>query len=142
DFGSEHDISIEGEYGRETSANVLLHEASPFVQTGDAFVIKIADRWHHLQTLFALTREEQKSSARTTINVFVPLADRLGMGCVRRQFEDASFKIINPAYYDLLQRCLTDVGLEKEVEGVREQLLQALSSLGIRCDVQWQPYSL
>jgi GTP diphosphokinase / guanosine-3',5'-bis(diphosphate) 3'-diphosphatase len=142
DFVSDNEKSIEEDYGRETSINVLLHEASPFVQTADAFVIKIADHSQHLQTLFALNREEQKSSARKTINVFVPLADRLGMGYVRRQFEDASFKITNPAYSDLLQRCLTDAGLEKEVEEVREQLLQALSSSGLNCEVRWQPYSL
>lgn len=142
DFGSGQDISIEGEYGRGISVNVFLHEASPFVQTGDAFVIKIADHWRHLQTLSALTREEQKNNAHTTINVFVPLADRLGMGSMRRQFEDASFKIINPAYYDSLHRRLSDVGLEKEVEEVREQLLRALTSSDIKCDVHWQPYSL
>ena len=63
DFGSELDVNIEGELGKETTANAILHEAIPFVQERDAFIIKIADRWHNLQTVATLPRAQQQRTA-------------------------------------------------------------------------------
>ena len=142
DFESEHDGNIEEEFGRETSANVILHEASPYVQERDAFIIKIADRWHNLQTVSTLPLDRQKRTARIILSIFAPLADRLGMGAVKRQLENASFKVINPAYYALLQQNAADVRLKEELERIQEQLQQGLASLKVKSKVRWQPYSL
>ena len=142
DFGSELDVNIEGELGKETTANAILHEAIPFVQERDAFIIKIADRWHNLQTVATLPRDQQQRTARIILNIFAPLADRLGMGAVKRQLEDASFRIINPAYYTLLQQNAIDVRVKEEVGRMLEQLRQALGSLKVKSEVRWQPFSL
>ncbi len=142
DLDNEHTMSIEGDYGREANANVLLHEASPFVQEWDAFVIKIADRWHNMGAISTLTREQQQEAARIMLNIFVPLADRLGMGIVKRELEDASFKAINPAYYDLLQLHFSDANLKLEISKASEKLQQVLAPLQGRSILHWQPFSL
>ena len=141
DYSSEHDGIIDEAYGREASANALLHEASPFVQGWDAFVIKIADRCQNLGAISTLTREQKQRAAHIALSIFVPLADRLGMGAVKRQLEDESFKAINPAYYDLLQRYFSDIRLEQETSEALKQIQQVLVPLQGRSQVRWQPFS-
>ena len=141
DYASEHDGIIDEEYGREANANALLHEASPFVQGWDAFVIKIADRYQNLGAISTLTREQKQRAAHIALSIFVPLADRLGMGAVKRQLEDESFKAINPAYYDLLQRYYSGIRLEQEISEALKQIQQVLVPLQGRSQVRWQPFS-
>src|SRR5579863_542721 len=96
DFKRSAGISIEGDLSREANANTLLQEALKLVHERDAFIIKLADRFHNLQTAQHLEREQQQKIAAIILNIFVPLADRMGMGVVRREMEDVSFKLLHP----------------------------------------------
>ena len=58
--------------------------------------IKLADRVHNLKTLEALPQEKQKQVARETLEVYAPIADRLGMGRIRAELEDLSFRYVDP----------------------------------------------
>lgn len=62
--------------------------------------IKFADRLHNLQTIKYLPPEKQKRIALETLEIYAPIADRLGMGEIKHQLEDLSFAILQPAEYD------------------------------------------
>ena len=62
-------------------------------------VIKLADRLHNMRTLSSLSEERQKILARETLEVFVPIAHRLGMNSVKSELEDLSLKYLEPEKY-------------------------------------------
>jgi guanosine-3',5'-bis(diphosphate) 3'-pyrophosphohydrolase len=66
-------------------------------------IIKLADRLHNLSTLQHMSKEKQVKIARESLEVFGPMADRLGMGRVRMQIEELAFSYLNPVEYKRLQ---------------------------------------
>ena len=134
--------SIEGDLSREANANTLLHEALSFVHEHDAFIIKLADRFHNLQTAQHLDRDQQQKLATIILNIFAPLADRMGMGIVRHDLEDLSFKIIHPAYYAMLEHHCSEAKLLLELDSVADEVRHVLQSSGVRYEIHWQQFPL
>ncbi|HVB24503.1 MAG TPA: HD domain-containing protein [Ktedonobacteraceae bacterium] len=134
--------SIGGDLSREANANTLLHDALKIVHERDAFIIKLADRFHNLQTVQHLEREQQQKIATIILNIFAPLADRMGMSMVRRELEDLSFKIIHPAYYAMLEHHCSEAKLLLELDNVANDVRQVLQSSEIHYEVNWQQFSL
>lgn len=69
-------------------------------------IIKLADRLHNLQTLQHMPREKQIKIARESLEVFAPMADRLGMGRVRMQIEEIAFSYLDPKRFKHLQNLM------------------------------------
>ena len=67
-------------------------------------LIKLADRYHNMETLKYHQREDQKRIAKETLEIFAPIAARLGMGYLKGQFEDMAFPYIYPAEYSWLMK--------------------------------------
>lgn len=66
-------------------------------------IIKLADRLHNMQTLKPMPKEKQQKIARESLEVFAPLADRLGMGRIRTQLEELAFSYLNPTEFSRLK---------------------------------------
>ena len=100
-------------------------------------VIKLADRLHNMRTLAGMPLEKQQRIAQETLDIYAPLAHRLGMQESRQQLEDLAFSSLHPKRYaelDHLVRSRTgerDVYLAKAVADVRERL----GDLGIEAEV-------
>ena len=84
-------------------------------------IIKLADRLHNMRTLSALTPEKRQRIAAETLNVYAPLADRLGIGHLKGELEDLSFQYLMPGEYQWL---LNQV--REQIEE-REKYLQKIS---------------
>src|SRR5579875_2652246 len=83
-------------------------------------LIKLADRLHNMRTLEHLSPERQEAIARETMDIYAPLAHRLGMGKVRGELEDLSFRYVDPYAYDQVKTA---------VEASRDEDEQFLSSV-------------
>src|ERR1700681_924290 len=66
-------------------------------------VVKLADRLHNMRTLGFLSPEKQQRIARETLDIYSPIAHRLGMGLIRGELEDISFSYLEPEAYQELQ---------------------------------------
>lgn len=97
-------------------------------------LIKLADRLHNLRTLEYLPKERQQKIAQESIEVFAPLADRLGMGRVKIEIEEIAFSYINPKEYKRLKALIKQrVGkAHKQLEEVRRTVMKAIEAEGIK----------
>src|SRR5690606_30758702 len=69
-------------------------------------IIKLADRLHNLSTLQHMPKDKQIKIARESLEVFGPMADRLGMGRVRMQIEELAFSYLDPVEFKKLQNLI------------------------------------
>ncbi len=68
--------------------------------------IKFADRLHNLHTLYAMPQHKQERIARETLEIYAPIANRLGMGEMKGEFEDLAFKHLHPKEYDWMKQIM------------------------------------
>lgn len=96
-------------------------------------IIKLADRLHNLQTLQHLSKEKQKKIAKESLQVFAPMADRMGMGRVRMQIEELAFSYLEPKEYNRLRKEMKDrLGKShKRLDKVRREVEDKLRSESI-----------
>jgi len=101
-------------------------------------LIKLADRLHNVATLEPMRPEKRVRIARETMDIYAPLANRLGMGRIKWQLEDHAFKYLDPEGYG---RVASMVGMQREAReefilAMRDRLQDAMNRNGIDCAVQ------
>jgi GTP pyrophosphokinase len=104
-------------------------------------MIKLADRLHNMRTLHYLPPEKQHAIAQETLDIYAPLAHRLGMAKVKGELEDLALKALSPEVYDDLQRRVAKRRLEREAEinQVIAILSKKLSEVGIQGQITGRP---
>lgn len=107
-------------------------------------IIKLADRLHNLQTLQHMSREKQVKIARESLEVFGPMADRLGMGRVRMQIEELAYSYIDPTEFKRLQNVMKKrLGKSTRKLGlVREEVVRALKTQNIEAEINGRVKSI
>ncbi|MEO5919348.1 MAG: bifunctional (p)ppGpp synthetase/guanosine-3',5'-bis(diphosphate) 3'-pyrophosphohydrolase, partial [Candidatus Limnocylindrales bacterium] len=107
-------------------------------------LIKLADRLHNMRTLAALPVEKQTRIARQTLEIYAPLAERLGIWQVKWELEDLAFKILEPERFHELAALLDTrrKGREGYIERAIAELEPRLAEAGIEADLQGRPKHL
>ena len=107
-------------------------------------MIKLADRLHNMRTLGAMSPEAAARIARETIDVYAPLAHRLGMQDLKQQLEDLSFATLHPKQYAEIDHMVATRAPERELylEQVLEQVRERLAELGVDAEVSGRPKHL
>ncbi len=97
-------------------------------------LIKLADRLHNMKTLDALKPQRQKEKALETLNLYAPLAQRLGMFSIKNELEDLSFKYLHPEDYQKIIQGLAakSASLDKQLNAFKTALSDALNKEGLR----------
>ncbi len=103
-------------------------------------LIKLADRLHNMRTLEHLSPDRQEAIARETMDIYAPLAHRLGMGKVRGELEDLAFRYTDPVSYEKLAVAVESQRSEGEqfLRGVEDTLAEQLRENGIQARVEWR----
>ena len=104
-------------------------------------IIKLADRLHNMRTLKFMPVNKQKSKAQETLDIFAPLANRLGMSKIKWEFEDLCLRYLHPDdYYDLVHQ-IAEKRVEREeyISKIIAQLNENLAKANIECDIEGRP---
>lgn len=104
-------------------------------------IIKLADRLHNLRTLKYMSKEKRKIKAKETLEIYAPLAHRLGMSKIKWELEDISFRYLHEEeYYDLVAK-IAEKRIEREeyIASIVEDLGNNLENAGIDADIDGRP---
>ncbi|GAE03498.1 GTP pyrophosphokinase [Clostridium botulinum B str. Osaka05] len=104
-------------------------------------LIKLADRLHNMRTLRFMPVEKQKEKAQETLDIYAPLAHRLGISKIKWELEDLSFRYINPNEYYFLVRKIAEKRAEREehIKEIVSNLQQNLKKAGIESEIDGRP---
>ncbi len=107
-------------------------------------IIKLADRLHNIKTLDFQPIEKRENIARETLEIYTPIANRLGMAKIKSELEDLSFKYIKPEVYEYLKREVDKRIAQRGdyVERVKEIIKKLLADHNIQCEVSGRPKHL
>jgi len=107
-------------------------------------IIKLADRLHNMQTIGAKPQEAQRKIATETMQIYAPLAHRLGIWTLKWQLEDIAFKVLQPEQFEMLaeQVARTRREREQDVQEVIRILEGRLHEVGIDATIQGRPKHL
>lgn len=100
-------------------------------------LVKLADRLHNMQTLDAMKPEKKKLIAKETLEIYAPIANRLGLNSIYQELEDLSFKYLYPMRYRAISMAVKAArGNRKEVVNkILDSIKLQLSGLGIEADI-------
>ncbi|BAQ47271.1 MULTISPECIES: bifunctional (p)ppGpp synthetase/guanosine-3',5'-bis(diphosphate) 3'-pyrophosphohydrolase [Methylobacterium] len=110
-------------------------------------LVKLADRLHNMRTLQHMPAEKRARIAQETLDIYAPLASRMGMQELREELEDLSFVNLKPDVYATISKRLSDLSAKSErlVESIERDLVAKLANAGITATVkgrQKRPYSI
>ncbi len=138
DFGDEVAALVDGvtkldrvKYGEAAEAETVRKMVVAMARDIRVLVIKLADRLHNMRTLRYLPREKQERKSREVLEIFAPLAHRLGMNTIKWELEDLAFATLYPKRYDEIARMVSERAPERElflqdvVEEVKADLREA-----------------
>ncbi|MFW6251963.1 MAG: RelA/SpoT family protein [Halanaerobium sp.] len=107
-------------------------------------LIKLADRLHNMRTLNYLKKEKRKEKSRETLEIYAPLAHRLGMSKIKWELEDLSFRYLKPdMYYEVSHKVQANrKQREKDIQAAIEKLKSTLKEHDIEAEIYGRPKHL
>ena len=130
-----------GEAGSKVQAENLRKMLMATAEDLRVILIKLADRLHNMRTLGALPAEKRHAIAQETLEIYAPLAHRLGMRKAKWQLEDLAFRYLKPRMYHQIARLVAGKRAEREgfVTEVSQTLGQELEKADIKARVYGRP---
>ncbi|MDR1766963.1 MAG: bifunctional (p)ppGpp synthetase/guanosine-3',5'-bis(diphosphate) 3'-pyrophosphohydrolase [Propionibacteriaceae bacterium] len=148
DFGEEIATMVDGvtkldkiQYGASAKAETIRHMVMAMAKDIRVLVIKLGDRLHNMRTLSHLRQDRQEAIARETLEIFAPLAHRMGMNAIKWELEDLAFSTLEPKIYHEIVKMVADrAPLRQEyLNRVIEQVRADLEENGIKATVYGRP---
>src|SRR5665811_1875022 len=148
DFGDEIAMLVDGvtklekvTYGEAAQAETVRKMVVAMARDIRVLVIKLADRLHNARTWRYVSEESAQRKARETLEIYAPLAHRLGMNTIKWELEDLSFATLYPKVYDEIVRLVAERAPAREeyLAGVREQVKADLDAARIKAVVTGRP---
>jgi GTP diphosphokinase / guanosine-3',5'-bis(diphosphate) 3'-diphosphatase len=148
DFGDEVAMLVDGvtkldkvTYGDAAQAETVRKMVVAMARDIRVLVIKLADRLHNARTWRYVSVESAQRKARETLEIYAPLAHRLGMNTIKWELEDLSFATLYPKVYDEIVRLVAERAPAREefLSGVREQVSDDLKAAKIKATVTGRP---
>ena len=125
----------------DTKAESLRKMFLAMVDDIRVVLIKLADRLHNMRTLGALPEHKRKRIARETLEIFAPLANRLGIWQIKWELEDQAFRYLDPATYKAIAQAIDQRRVEREraITLVVNTLERELRQMGIEAHIYGRP---
>ena len=148
DFGDEIAMLVDGvtkldkvTYGEAAQAETVRKMVVAMARDIRVLVIKLADRLHNARTWRYVSEASAKRKARETLEIYAPLAHRLGMNTIKWELEDLSFATLYPKVYDEIVRLVAERAPAREeyLTGVREVVTTDLAAARIKAVVTGRP---
>ncbi|WP_327412913.1 RelA/SpoT family protein [Streptomyces sp. NBC_01233] len=148
DFGDAVALLVDGvtkldrvKFGEAAQAETVRKMVVAMAKDPRVLVIKLADRLHNMRTMRYLKREKQEKKARETIEIYAPLAHRLGMNTIKWELEDLSFAILYPKMYDEIVRLVAERAPKRDeyLAVVTDEVMVDLRAARIKATVTGRP---
>lgn len=126
---------------RESQAKNLRKMLVAMAEDIRVVFIKLADRLHNMQTLHVMPPQKQRSIAQETMEIYAPLAHRLGIWELKWQLEDLSFRYIEPEKYKQIAKLLAARRVQREnfITQVIQMLTEEFERAGLKADISGRP---
>lgn len=148
DFGPEIALLVDGvtkldkvQYGDSAKAETIRKLIIAMSKDIRVLVIKLADRLHNMRTLSFLRPDKQIRIAKDTLQIFAPLAHRLGMNQIKWELEDLAFATIEPKIYDQIVKLVAEHAPRREryLREIIEEVQRVLAEAKIKATVYGRP---
>ena len=135
---SENDASAQAAREKERQAESLRKMFLAMVDDVRVVLIKLADRLHNMRTLEHMPEEKQLRSALETIEIYAPLANRLGISQIRAELEDLAFRYLNPRQYFAIDQAIDRRTSDRVafLDRFEEDLVEHFADAGIHADLE------
>ncbi len=148
EFGDEVTALVDGvtkldkvKYGEAAAAETVRKMIVAMSRDIGVLVIKLADRLHNMRTLRYLPRDKQERKSREVLEIYAPLAHRLGMNTVKWELEDLAFATLYPKRYDEIARMVSERAPRRDVylQEVIEEVYVDLRNAKVKARVTGRP---
>ncbi|MFJ6938214.1 RelA/SpoT family protein [Streptomyces sp. NPDC101118] len=148
DFGDAVALLVDGvtkldkvKFGEAAQAETVRKMVVAMAKDPRVLVIKLADRLHNMRTMRYLKREKQEKKARETLEIYAPLAHRLGMNTIKWELEDLAFAILYPKMYDEIVRLVAERAPKRDeyLAVVTDEVQADLRAARIKATVTGRP---
>jgi GTP pyrophosphokinase len=148
DFGDSVGLLVDGvtkldkvKFGEAAQAETVRKMVVAMAKDPRVLVIKLADRLHNMRTMRYLKREKQEKKARETLEIYAPLAHRLGMNTIKWELEDLAFAILYPKMYDEIVRLVAERAPKRDeyLAIVTDEVQSDLRAARIKATVTGRP---